>query len=164
MQTANIGMTLERWRAMSADERGRWLWSCDKGNTLAALAQCDGVTLEEAVELFAWRQPLLFRGRDGVAELDANLLRRVRRLASTWREPGVPDTVGEAVLIAGWHYSLGRNREPMSALPDARKRDEAGCPIRAAEIAAEFVAAAYVVWMESEADEGCAGNCCAVTR
>lgn len=152
------GMTLEKWRGMSAAERGRWVRSLHSAaggsNELAALSQCDGVTLEEAVELFAWREPLLWKHVGDECGLDPALLARVRRLAAAWREPGTPDSVGEAVAIASWHYSRGRGREPMSALPDARKRDEAGCPVRAAEIAAEFVAAAYLVWLESDADEG----------
>jgi hypothetical protein len=154
METVNIEMTLERWRAMSADERGRWVWSSVEDDALAALAQCDGVTLEEAVELFAWREPILWRGAGDECRLDPALLDRVQRLASTWREPGVQDFVGEAVLASGWHYCRGRGRDPMSALPDARKRDAAGCPIRAAEIAAEFVAGAYTVWIQSDPDEG----------
>lgn len=159
MQTANIEMTLDRWRVMSMAERGRWVWSLPlsveaTGDALAALAASDGVTLEEAAELFVWREPVLWKGVGDECVPDPAMLARVRRLASTWREPGQQDHVGEQMLIAGWHYSLGRNREPMSALPDARKRDESGCPIRAAEIAAEFVAAAHVVWMESEANKG----------
>lgn len=157
MDTVSVEMTLEKWRGMSMAERGRWVWSLHSAaasDELATLAQCDGVTLEEAVELFAWREPALWKGVGDHCEPDPALLARVQRLAAAWREPGTPDYVGERVLIAGWHYSRGRDREPMSALPDARKRDKAGCPIRAAEIAAEFVAAALTVWLESDADEG----------
>lgn len=160
MATVNAEMTLDQWRGMSVAERGRWVWSLQSTevppsrDALAALAASDGVTLEEAAELFVWREPVLWRGVGDECVPDPALLARVHRLAAAWREPGTPDTVGEAVRIAGWHYSRGRGREPMSVLSDARKRDEAGCPVRAAEIAAEFVAAALLVWLESDADEG----------
>lgn len=151
MATVNAEMTLDQWRGMSVAERGRWVWSGGKDDALAALAQCDGVTLEEAVELFAWRSPWILKVEGDECGLDPALLERVRRLAEAWYEPGMQDYVGERVLIAGWHYDRGRGREPLSALSDARRRDSQGCPLRAAEIAVEFVSAACVVWWETDA-------------
>jgi hypothetical protein len=149
MTTVSDRMTLARWRGMSAADRGRWAVRGENGEALAALAQSDGVTLEEAVELFAWRQPILWKRREDAMQLDRELLERVRCLADRWREPGTPEVVGESVLIAGWHYDRGRDSEPMSGFPDARRRDASGCPLRAAEIAVEFIAAARIVWLES---------------
>jgi hypothetical protein len=151
MTTVSEEMTLARWRGMSAADRGRWAMHSDNAEAVAALAQSDGVTLEEAVELFAWREPILWKRCGDAPELDGELLERVQRLARSWRVPGVQDFVGEAVWLAGQHYDRGRGCDPLSALPDARRRDAAGCPLRAAEIAVEFVSAAKVVWLESDA-------------
>ena len=89
-----------------------WVLSGSNESALAALAQCDGVTLEEAVELFAWREPTLWNRVGDECRLDPALLERVRRLASTWREPGMQVNlrrVGElSRMLAGVDTGLAR--------------------------------------------------------